>query len=400
MSRHDFYYLLLQYDPDDERYPRNPCYWFFDQRRMQLGPPVATDTRPDRPTDTTTGAPAASARSSAAGSAAQTSIEEVAASAGVADPAQAATESRLQRGLCFGPRPLRTAGRFDDPDRFAPVLLHAAFPGGSNTCGGPRRDEYAQVLDVFGEPIPGLYGAGEFGEPVGLMYPSNGANISDCLCFGQIAAEHALGKLLVAPAALLDPNENMASEQNIADVIVVGFGPVGAVLAGLLGKRGLRVHVIEQAFEVFPLPRAAHVDHTGLRTWQELGILDQILPQMRPNLGLDFVTADGDLLSRVPGDQASPSGLPSSMYFFQPALDRLVRESVSALPTIEIASGTAVTGLEQHSDHAVVSATTATGSTCSSRGGGSSAAMARPARSVNWSGSCWKTPVSRSPGCR
>jgi succinate dehydrogenase/fumarate reductase flavoprotein subunit len=69
----------------------------------------------------------------------------------------------------------------------------ALYPGGSNTSGGPRRNEHAQVVDVHGEPIPGLYEAGELGEPVGLLYPSNGGNISDCACFGQIAAEHALG---------------------------------------------------------------------------------------------------------------------------------------------------------------------------------------------------------------
>ena len=42
-----------------------------------------------------------------------------------------------------------------------------------------------------------------------------------------------------------------------ADVAVIGFGPVGAVTAGLLGKHGLRVLVIEKDEAVFPLPRAA-----------------------------------------------------------------------------------------------------------------------------------------------
>ena len=36
MSRHDFYYLLLNYDPATGTFPRNPCYWFFDERRMGL----------------------------------------------------------------------------------------------------------------------------------------------------------------------------------------------------------------------------------------------------------------------------------------------------------------------------------------------------------------------------
>ena len=46
---------------------------------------------------------------------------------------------------------------------------------------------------MFGSPIPGLYEAGELGEAVGALYPANGGNISDALCFGRIAIEHAMG---------------------------------------------------------------------------------------------------------------------------------------------------------------------------------------------------------------
>lgn len=74
-----------------------------------------------------------------------------------------------------------------------PYCCVAMFPGGPNTCGGPRKDERARVLDLFGEPIPGLYAAGELGEAVGLLYPANGANLSESVCFGRIAAADALG---------------------------------------------------------------------------------------------------------------------------------------------------------------------------------------------------------------
>ena len=33
--------------------------------------------------------------------------------------------------------------------------------------------------------------AGELGEPFGTLYPSSGSNLSEALCFGQIAAETA-----------------------------------------------------------------------------------------------------------------------------------------------------------------------------------------------------------------
>ncbi|WP_420638862.1 FAD-binding protein [Candidatus Poriferisocius sp.] len=67
------------------------------------------------------------------------------------------------------------------------------WPGGSNTTGGPRRDRHGRILDAFGQPIPGLYGAGELGQATGLLYPGDGSNLSEAFCFGQISVEHALG---------------------------------------------------------------------------------------------------------------------------------------------------------------------------------------------------------------
>ena len=40
------------------------------------------------------------------------------------------------------------------------------------------------------------------------------------------------------------------------DVLISGLGPTGAVLAGLLGQRGLRVAVFDKLENLFPLPRA------------------------------------------------------------------------------------------------------------------------------------------------
>jgi len=152
----------------------------------------------------------------------------------------------------------------------------------------------------------------------------------------------------------------MQTASSGADVIVVGFGPVGAAVAGLLGRRGRKVLVLERDPDVFPLPRAAHVDHTGLRTWQELGVIDQLLPRMIPNRGLDFVNAAGELLARIPNSGLSASGLPFSSYFYQPELDRAVRAAVAALPTVQVRTGTSVTEVSQTA--AGVTAETITGS--------------------------------------
>jgi 3-(3-hydroxy-phenyl)propionate hydroxylase len=134
------------------------------------------------------------------------------------------------------------------------------------------------------------------------------------------------------------------------DVAVVGMGPVGAVLTGLLGRRGLKVVAIERDRDVFPLPRAAHVDHTGLRTLQEVGVLDELLPEMVANAGLELMSADLQLLARLPGDQPTVSGLPASMYFHQPGFDRALRRNAAELPGVEVMLGTEVGAIEEGPD--------------------------------------------------
>jgi succinate dehydrogenase/fumarate reductase flavoprotein subunit len=190
---HAFYYEMLTYDSAARDYPRIPSYWLFDERRRSAGPLVST----------TSGAVGVglydwsrdNRREIEAGWIAEgATVEEAAERAGVRDPgaaAQTVTEYNAGCGRGDDPlgRPAETLVPLDRP----PFYCVPMFPGGSNTSGGPRRDEHARVLDAFGSPIPGLYGAGELGQAIGLLYPAHGANLSEALCSGRIAAESALG---------------------------------------------------------------------------------------------------------------------------------------------------------------------------------------------------------------
>jgi 3-(3-hydroxy-phenyl)propionate hydroxylase len=147
-----------------------------------------------------------------------------------------------------------------------------------------------------------------------------------------------------------------AGELLNVDVAIVGFGPVGAVLAGLLGRRGLRVAVLEVERDVFPLPRAAHIDHQGLRVLQELGCLEKVLPGMRFNAGMDFVNASRQVLTRIVSQKTNRYGLPSSMYFHQPGFDRAIRDTVMALPNVHMFLPTQAVGIETHDTGATVRA--------------------------------------------
>ena len=138
-------------------------------------------------------------------------------------------------------------------------------------------------------------------------------------------------------------------EEPTFDVAVVGFGPVGAVLAGLCARRGLDVVVLERDTEVFPLPRAVQIDHEGLRILQEIGCADEILDGSILNDGISFLTADRRTLMSATVPPLAPTGWPASVFFHQPTFEAVLRRTVEAAG-VDVRGGVEVESLVQDDD--------------------------------------------------
>ena len=84
-----------------------------------------------------------------------------------------------------------------------------------------------------------------------------------------------------------------------ADVAVVGCGPVGALLANLLGQEGLTVDIYDRERDVYPLPRAVHFDGEVMRIFQAAGLAAEVKAIARPSTGgTHFVNSEGQTLLR------------------------------------------------------------------------------------------------------
>lgn len=120
--------------------------------------------------------------------------------------------------------------------------------------------------------------------------------------------------------------EPRIDEDTIFDLIVLGYGPVGATLSNLLTQQGLRVAVIEKEAGVYHLARAGHIDAETMRVFQSIGVADKLEPTTETTLASRFVGADGALLmEHRRGDGTEPYGWKSDYMFFQPTLEALLR---------------------------------------------------------------------------
>jgi 3-(3-hydroxy-phenyl)propionate hydroxylase len=123
------------------------------------------------------------------------------------------------------------------------------------------------------------------------------------------------------------------------DVLIAGGGPTGVTLAVLLAQRGVNVIVAEKEADIYPLPRAAHIDHECMRILQEAGAADEVMATSRSSSRYEFRNAKGDVLLRFEGsDKIGPGGWPIANMIHQPSVEAALRRSLASLTSAMLQS--------------------------------------------------------------
>lgn len=135
------------------------------------------------------------------------------------------------------------------------------------------------------------------------------------------------------------------------DVLIVGYGPVGAALTALLGGYGVRTLVIDRESDVMEHPRAIALDNEALRVLQLVGLADDafdkvVIPQVR--MHCPYLRE----FARI-NTTGSIDGHPKLVTFFQPQLERALRQKAEEFAAVTAQSATELLSFSQQRDHVV-----------------------------------------------
>ena len=114
------------------------------------------------------------------------------------------------------------------------------------------------------------------------------------------------------------------------NVLIVGFGPTGAVLANLLSKYDLSIQILEKESQIYNLPRAVTISDQGFRMAQLAGIEDIYERNSTTLGGAYFTDKDLEIIGGAIdlNNFITQNGWPPSSLFHQPYTDQAIREKL------------------------------------------------------------------------
>lgn len=130
-----------------------------------------------------------------------------------------------------------------------------------------------------------------------------------------------------------------------ADVLIVGAGPVGLLLANLLGAAGQSVIIIEQLPALIDYPRGVGMDDECLRALQAVDLAEKVLPHTTPFQVMKFYTSRGRCFAVI-DPRTDEFGWPRRNAFIQPLADAVMAEGLRRFPRVQLRMACTMMALE------------------------------------------------------
>jgi 3-(3-hydroxy-phenyl)propionate hydroxylase len=125
----------------------------------------------------------------------------------------------------------------------------------------------------------------------------------------------------------------MTENLNFVSVVIVGAGPTGITAATQLAQYGVDCLVLDRWEDVYPQPRAVHLDDEIYRLVAGLGIADEFAAISRPARGLQLRDRNARVLAEFHRECAeSANGFPQANMFDQPEFEALLRANLKHYP--------------------------------------------------------------------
>lgn len=130
------------------------------------------------------------------------------------------------------------------------------------------------------------------------------------------------------------------------DVLVVGAGPTGLLLANLLGGMGVAVTVVERNADTVQEPRAVSIDDESMRALQAAGLAEAVAAITARGYGSLYKGPSGRVFATVKPSRME-YGFEKRNAFQQPDFEALLRRGLTRFPTVAALFATEHLGFAQ-----------------------------------------------------
>lgn len=130
------------------------------------------------------------------------------------------------------------------------------------------------------------------------------------------------------------------------DVLIVGAGPTGLLLANLLGSMGVRTTLVERNEHTVLEPRAVSIDDESMRALQAVGLSREVQKITAAGYGSIYKGPSGRVFATVK-PLSKEFGFDKRNAFQQPQLEAVLRDGLARFDNVQTCFGTELLSFSQ-----------------------------------------------------